>query len=412
MTHPPGSRSGRIFDLLQERILSGELAAGSRLPPHTRLAVDFGVAPMTIRTVLARLEAAGLISRELGRGTYVRQSTRPAVLVLAAPNLQAVLAEHIRRLGYTAVLADGHDEGLARLGTDHSVGLVLCEVPDPGGAGREAEDFIRAVRRRWPRLPLAAVTSSAANLAALLGTPESPVLMVPAPLRASQLEEVVRLALPALPAASLPDPPPREDRLTLDALTFRAQLLEAVEQAVIATDLQARILYWNRGAERLYGWSADEVLGRNVAEVIVAPKLMERGLEIVALLREGKSWTGEFPVLRRDGTEIPVLVTDSPIRDASGQLVGIIGVAVDLSERKLAELERLERTRLEALLTATAAAQQELSERLTLHVPHAGQLAADPRLPAHLRPIASTVLAAIRDVATRLEHSLELPDDG
>ena len=123
------------------------------------------------------------------------------------------------------------------------------------------------------------------------------------------------------------------------------------------------------------------MMGRSAAEVIVAPKLMERGLEIIALLRDGKSWTGEFPVLRRDGTEIPVLVTDSPIHDVDGRLVGIIGVSVDLSERKHAELERLERTRLEALLTATAAAEQELSERLTLHVPYAGQLAADPRLP-------------------------------
>jgi PAS domain S-box-containing protein len=407
MQHSTGTRSGRIFELLQERILSGELAAGSRLPPHTRLAVDFGVAPMTIRTVLARLEAAGLISREVGRGTFVRRSMRPAVLVLAAPYLRAVLAEHIRRLGYAPILAGGLEDGLALVGADRSIGLVLCEVSEPSGGGREADAFIRAVRRRWPRLPVAAVTSSAANLAALLGTTESPVLVVPTPVRASQLEEVVRLALPA---ASRPDPA-REDPLTHDALIFRAQLLDAVEQAVIATDMQAHILYWNRGAERLYGWSADEVVGRNAAEVIVAPKLMERGLEIIALLQDGKSWTGEFPVLRRDGTEIPVLVTDSPIRDVDGRLVGIIGVSVDLSERKHAELERLERTRLEALLTATAAAEQELSERLTLHVPSAGRLAADPRLPAHLRPIAGTVLEAMREVATRLEHSLELPED-
>jgi len=362
---------------------------------------------MTIRTVLARLEAVGLISRELGRGTYVRRSVRPAVLVFAAPDLQAIIAQHIRRCGYAPMLTSGLEAGLAVLAEDRSIGLVLCEVSDPGSGGREAEDFIRAVRRRWPRLPVAAVTSSVANLAALLGTPESPVLVVLTPVRAGQLEEVLRLALPA---ARMPDPPGAEP-LTDDSLKFRAQLLEAIEQAVIATDVQARILYWNRGAERLYGWSADEVLGRNAAEVIVAPKLMERGLEIIALLREGQSWTGEFPVLRCDGTEIPVLVTDSPIRDVDGRLVGIIGVSVDLSERKRAELERLERTRLEALLTATAAAEQELSERLTLHVPYAGQLAADPRLPAHLRPIAGTVLEAMREISTRLRHSPELPED-
>ena len=203
MTHPRGTLSGRIFDVLRDRILSGELAVGARLPPHTRLASDFGVAPMTIRTVLARLEEAGLVSRELGRGTYVRRAVRPAVLVLAASNLQALIAVHIRRQGFAPILIGGLEEGLSFLAADRSIGLVLCEISDPGSGEREAEDFIRTVRRRWPRLPVAAVTSSVANLAALLGTPESPVLVVSMPVRPSQLEEVLRLALPA---ASVIDP--------------------------------------------------------------------------------------------------------------------------------------------------------------------------------------------------------------
>jgi PAS domain S-box-containing protein len=512
MVHALGPRTGRIYELLLERIRSGELQPGTRLPPHTRLATDFGVAPMTIRTVLARLEADGLVSRELGRGTFVRGSARPAVLVLAAPHLQAVLGEHVHRLGYPLIAAVSPEDALATLSTNRAVGLVLCELPT-ARAGRQA-DLLRAVRRRWPRLPVAVVTSSAANLATVLGTPEGPVLLVPTPVRASQLEEVVRLALadpgpllddvfarlpdPALvldratrrvtawnPAAELllgyprteavgmplemlvplrvmaelnagagpPDtslwdpildatepfelPLVRADgrevwvelavstlsnqhvlvvgrdrtapRTTHDSLSFRAQLLEAVEQAVIATDPYARILYWNRGAERLYGWRAEEVLGRNAGEVIVAPELMARGLEIMGLLREGKSWTGEFPVRRRDGTEIPVLVTDSPIRDIDGRLVGIIGVAVDLTERKQAEYEKLERGRLEAVLLATAAAQRELSAQLASNVPSVGRLAGDPRLPPHLRPIAGSVLEAVREVVTRLEHSAELP---
>ena len=117
------------------------------------------------------------------------------------------------------------------------------------------------------------ITASAADLAPLHGTPECPVLVVPAPVRASQLDEVLRLALsdPARPVQAAQSANP-------DEISFRARLLEAVEQAVVATDPQARILYWNHGAERLYGWSAEEVLGRNAAEVIVAPKLLERGL--------------------------------------------------------------------------------------------------------------------------------------
>jgi PAS domain S-box-containing protein len=397
-----GRRTRRIFELLQARILSGELPPGTRLPPHTRLAADFGVAPMTMRTVLAGLESAGLVSRELGRGTFVRGAARPTVLALVAPDLQASLSEHIGRLGYRVLPAGGAAEAFTMLAADRSIGLVLCELIAP--ANGAAADFIRAVRQRWPRLAVAAVTGSASHLAALLETPECPVLLVPLPLRVSQLADVVRLALPRSdwPAPSL------DDQVSGDTLSFRARLLEAVEQAIVATDTQARILYWNRGAERLYGWRADEVMGRNAGEVIVAPKLLERGLEIMAELREGKSWTGEFPVVRRDGTEIPVLVTDSPIRDADGRLVGIIGVSVDVSERKEAERERLERVRLEALLVATEAAQHELSQQLTLNMPYVGQLANDPRLPPHLRPIAGTLLDAVRQIATRLEHAVDV----
>src|SRR5438876_558727 len=62
---------------------------------------------------------------------------------------------------------------------------------------------------------------------------------------------------------------------------FQAHLLEVVEEAVIATDAESRIIYWNRFAERLYGWPAKEALGKNIGEMISAdnPKVP---LEIVA----------------------------------------------------------------------------------------------------------------------------------
>ncbi len=299
MMHALGPRTSHIFDLLQSRILSGELKPGARLPPHIRLAADFGVAPMTIRNVLGRLEAAGLVSRELGRGTFVRgSSARLAVLVVAGAHLQEALGEHVRRSGLPLISAAAPADALGILNTNRSIGLVLCDLAAPA-AGPVAE-FIRGVRRRWPRLPVAVVTTSPSDLDALFGAPECPVLLMPTPIQASQIDEVFRLALP-----------------------------EAVEQAVVATDSQARILYWNRGAERLYGWAAEEVLGRRVAEVIGAPKLLERGLGIMTLLRDGKSWTGELSVCRRDGTPLRVLVTDSPIRDSDGQLVGIMSISVE-----------------------------------------------------------------------------------
>jgi hypothetical protein len=82
-----------------------------------------------------------------------------------------------------------------------------------------------------------------------------------------------------------------------------------------------------------------------------------------------------------------------------------------MTDRKLAEQDRLERARLEALLRATLTAQRELSERLALHVPEVGELTDDPRLPPPLRPIAGLLLAAVRDVARQLQQPLAFGDD-
>ncbi|HEX7314823.1 MAG TPA: PAS domain S-box protein [Pyrinomonadaceae bacterium] len=122
-----------------------------------------------------------------------------------------------------------------------------------------------------------------------------------------------------------------------DAARFQAHLLDTVEQAVIATDTEGRITYWNRFAERLYGWPADEALGRNIIEVTPAETSGAQALEIMSRLASGETWSGEFNVRRRDGTSFPAMVTDTPIQDETGRLVGMVGVSTDLTERKRGE---------------------------------------------------------------------------
>lgn len=341
-----GPRTRRVYDVLHKRITSGELAPGSRLPSHTQLARDFGVAPMTIRTVLASLEEVGLVSREMGRGTFIRRPNRPAVLVVAQSSLQAALSDHLRAAGLQLIAVSDTAEALAALQADPSIGLAFVEVGDP--------EVVSSVRERWPALPVVAVSSSAADLARLMAARDAPVLTLLAPPRPAQIDAVLRLVFRDAPDVRPPVPAGFPAALLdiagLEKLQFQAQLLEAVEQAVVATDPRGRIVYWNRGAERLYGWPAAEVLGRSAGEVIVAPELIQRGLEIMERLRKGEVWSGEFPVRRRDGSQLEVLVTDSPVRDREGNLIAIIGVAIDLSERRQAELDRLARAQLERAL--------------------------------------------------------------
>jgi PAS domain S-box-containing protein len=123
------------------------------------------------------------------------------------------------------------------------------------------------------------------------------------------------------------------EETSLAALRFRAQLLDAVAQAIIATDVSGRIVYWNAAAEALYGWRADEVLGRQVLDVTVAEPSRVDGAEIMTRLQRGETWSGEFLVRRRDGTTFSALVTDSPVFDAAGHVTGIVGISVDLTER-------------------------------------------------------------------------------
>jgi diguanylate cyclase (GGDEF)-like protein/PAS domain S-box-containing protein len=136
----------------------------------------------------------------------------------------------------------------------------------------------------------------------------------------------------------------------VEQLRFQASVLGAVGQPVIAADPQGKVIYWNRAAQELYGWSAEEAMGRPIMEVTPSEALMEQAEEIMTELRAGRSWTGESVVRRKDGTTFPVLVTDTPAHDEEGNLVAIIGVYTDLTERKRME-ERLEYQAFHDLLT-------------------------------------------------------------
>ena len=123
-------------------------------------------------------------------------------------------------------------------------------------------------------------------------------------------------------------------------IRFQANLLDAVEQAVIATDLTGTIIYWNSFAEKLYGWPAAEALGSNILEITPTKLLRNQAQEILSSLQKGESWSGEFIVQRRDGSEFPAMVTDSPIFSEQGELIGIVNVSVDNTERRRGEAER------------------------------------------------------------------------
>ena len=110
--------------------------------------------------------------------------------------------------------------------------------------------------------------------------------------------------------------------------------MNAVGQAIIATDTKGNITYWNYAAEQLYGWTETEVLGRNIVDVTPAETSKEQATNILNRLIAGECWSGEFLAKRRDGTVFPAIVTDAPIKNDRGEFIGIIGISTDITEQK------------------------------------------------------------------------------
>ena len=123
-----------------------------------------------------------------------------------------------------------------------------------------------------------------------------------------------------------------ERKEAAERIRFQAHLLDAVDEAVIATDLQGTIIFWNRFAERLYGWPAAEAMGRSVVELTSRsdPARIE---ETMRHLAQGGSWSGRFTATHRDGSTFPAHVSDAPIFDEAGRQVGIVGISFDITDR-------------------------------------------------------------------------------
>jgi two-component system sensor histidine kinase UhpB len=122
-----------------------------------------------------------------------------------------------------------------------------------------------------------------------------------------------------------------------EEINFKSNLLATVGQAVIATDLDGNVIYWNSAAEKIYGWMSAEAIGKNIINLTPSKEMKEQSAKILHELKKGHSWSGEFMVERKDGTTFPVFVTDSPIYDNEGRMTGVIGVSNDITEQKKAQ---------------------------------------------------------------------------
>jgi diguanylate cyclase (GGDEF)-like protein/PAS domain S-box-containing protein len=135
-----------------------------------------------------------------------------------------------------------------------------------------------------------------------------------------------------------------------DELRYQAQLLASIGEAVVGVDPNDVITYWNDAATTIFGWSAEEAIGRTSREVFrVRDDDVVRAACAAALAR-GDRWCGEMEAVRRDGSTVHIRSTTTPVHDAGGRLLGLIGTSTDTSDQVTAASELATRASMQAVV--------------------------------------------------------------
>ena len=144
----------------------------------------------------------------------------------------------------------------------------------------------------------------------------------------------------------------------------QAALLDQAQDAILVRDLEQQILFWNKGAEKLYGWSAEEVIGRNAEQLLFKDHSAQFDAARLAIIENGE-WKGEMRQTRRDGAEIVVESRWTLVRDEQGQPKSILVINTDVTEKKRMESQFLRAQRMESIGTLAGGIAHDLNNVLS-----------------------------------------------
>jgi PAS domain S-box-containing protein/putative nucleotidyltransferase with HDIG domain len=161
----------------------------------------------------------------------------------------------------------------------------------------------------------------------------------------------------------------RERRRAEEQLRYQAYLLSNVNDAIIASDENYGITYWNHAAESLYGWSAEEALGKFGPDITQTKFPSVDANEMLRHIREVGLWRGEVTQVKKDGTRFPCEVSTLLLRGENGKVAGYVSINHDITERKQAEEQaQLQIQRLRSLRAIDVAISSSFNLNLTLDI--------------------------------------------
>ncbi len=151
-------------------------------------------------------------------------------------------------------------------------------------------------------------------------------------------------------------------KVTEEKMREQAALLDKAQDAIIVRDLNHRVLFWNKSAERLYGWKTDEALNQSV-QTLLYRDLTMYDAAVQTTLAKGE-WVGEIDQFTRDGKPLTIEGRWTLVRDDEGRPKSILAINTDISERKILEQQFLRAQRMESIGTLAGGIAHDLNNLL------------------------------------------------
>ncbi len=200
-----------------------------------------------------------------------------------------------------------------------------------------------------------------------------------------------------------------------EALADAAVLLDHMNEAVLGLDDRFHLRAWNRAAERIYGWKAEEVLGQPILRLLQTEFPSGSGASMLSSLREDGRTLLEMRQVRKDGTPVAVESVSVALRDPAGRITGYVAVNRDITERKRAEeaqrkmqAQLVQSDRMASMGTLAAGVAHEINNPLAYVVANLGFAAGELRASGAERgePLAATALP-MAEILTALDEARE-----
>ena len=272
-----------------------------------------------------------------------------------------------------ALEAEGIEHDLVHVTTRHeferalqdekSFDLILADYAVPQFDGLTA---LRIVRQKRLDVPFILVSGSLGEELAIDSLKEGATDYV--------LKQRLSRLIPAIRRA-MREAEERKERLRVESrMQEQSRLLDLASDAILQQDLDDTILYWNRGAERLYGWSSAEAIGQKASQLIYrSAESLAEGRQQLALAGE---WSGDLKQLTRAGQEVITSNRWTLVRDETGMASSILVIATDVTERRSLEAQLRQSQKMEAVGQLAGGVAHDFNNLLTVIQGHSALLLA------------------------------------